>query len=77
MDRMSEKSIWQLQEEKEKIPSIVLTKVTEAVHLFHENKFVFGDLRLRLPNILYDGSKDHVFLRLIDFDWTGVDGVDQ
>ena len=69
MDRVSGQSVWQLQQKKEKIPSIVLTKVTEAVRLLHEQNIVFGDLQL--PNILYDESKDHVVL--VNFDWPGVD----
>jgi hypothetical protein len=31
MDRVFGQSIWQLQQKKEKVPSIVLTKVAEAV----------------------------------------------
>ena len=68
----SRQSIWQLQQEKENVPSIVLglTKIMEAVHLLHEENIVIGDLRL--PRIFYDESKN--FVVLVDFDWSELDG---
>lgn len=49
------------------IPSIVLTKVEEALRILHSAEIVFGDLRE--PNILYAHSDSRVFL--VDFDWCG------
>ncbi len=50
----------------------VLTLVTTAIELLHAEGLVFGDLRT--PNILV-GEDGHV--KIIDFDWAGVDGEHQ
>lgn len=50
----------------------VLASVTTAIELLHAEGLVFGDLRT--PNILVD-EEGHV--KIIDFDWAGVDGKHQ
>jgi len=47
----------------------VLKSVSKAIELLHAEGLVFGDLRT--PNVLV-GEDDSV--KLIDFDWVGVDG---
>ena len=55
MYRVSEKSIWRLSSRRKRKS---LTCFDEGLNMFL--------VILRLPNIFYDGSKDHVFL--VDFD---------
>ena len=50
----------------------VLVSVTTAIELLHAEGLVFGDLRT--PNILVD-EDGHV--KIIDFDWAGIDGKHQ
>ncbi|TDL20575.1 hypothetical protein BD410DRAFT_821803 [Rickenella mellea] len=71
MDRVDGTSIWQLKQDKTPIPSVVPTKVEEAVRILHDNNIVHGDLRD--PNILYSASSNSVML--VDFDWPGKHGV--
>lgn len=71
MDRVDGKSLWQLQAEKKQIPPVVLKHVRQAVDLLHAQNIVFGDLRD--PNILYIASESRAVI--IDFDWSGQDGV--
>ncbi len=47
----------------------VRSQVRKAIELLHGHNFVFGDLRL--PNVMV--TRD-MKVRLIDFDWAGVDG---
>jgi hypothetical protein len=44
MDRVDGMSVWQLQEDKTPIPSIIGKKVEEAVRLLHKRDIVFGNL---------------------------------
>ncbi|KZT05463.1 uncharacterized protein LAESUDRAFT_681482 [Laetiporus sulphureus 93-53] len=46
-------------------------RLSEAVDLLHHQKMVHGDIRL--PNILISGYPDAP-LKLLDFDWAGVQG---
>ena len=48
-------------------PSGVLSKVSEALKILHENDLVFSNLRS--PNILVTGQYD---IQLVDFDWCGM-----
>jgi len=54
--------------DKEKMEE-VRSQVKKAIKLLHDHNFVFGDLRL--PNIMV--TRD-MKVRLIDFNWAGVEG---
>ena len=58
-----------------RLPDIPLIResLTKALELLHGKGLVFGDLRVL--NILY--SPEHNRIYLVDFDWTGRDGVDR
>ena len=73
MDHVDGKSLWQLQVEKKKIPTVVSKHICQAVHLLHEQNIVFGDLWD--PNILFDTSKSCAVV--VDFDWPGIHEVDR
>ncbi|KAF4612659.1 hypothetical protein D9613_011736 [Agrocybe pediades] len=75
MERIKGKSIWQLLQEKEAIPSLVGKRVEAAISCLHNANLVFGDLRD--ANVLYSRSDDPAVegkVFLIDFDWTDKDG---
>lgn len=50
----------------------IINSVTEAIKVLHAENLVFGDLRT--PNILVDSDGN---VKLVDFDWCGVHGVDR
>ena len=77
MGRVKGKSIWQLLQEKESIPSLVHTQVKTAVSCLHDENIVFGDLRD--ANVLYSRSDDSAEgnIYLVDFDWTDKHGAGQ
>ena len=52
--------------------STILELVERAINLLHEAGLVFGDLRT--PNIIVH---DDASIKLVDFDWCGVDNVDK
>ena len=52
---------------------LICESLTKALELLHGKGLVFGDLRVW--NILYSPEGDRVYL--VDFDWTGRDGVDR
>ena len=53
-------------------------KIKEALELIHDKQFVHGDVHVRSINILVPkGHDDGVDIRLIDFDDSGIDGVDR
>ena len=49
----------------------IIASVKKAIELLHAENLVFGDLRT--PNILVDGDD----VKLVDYDWCGVHGVDR
>ena len=48
----------------------IIELVRRAIALLHAENLVFGDLRT--PNVLVDDG-----VKLTDYDWCGVDGVDR
>ena len=77
MGRVKGKSIWQLLQEKEAIPSLVHKQVETVVSCLHDANIVFGDLRD--ANVLYSRSDDSAEgkIYLVDFDWTDEHGTGQ
>ena len=54
-------------------PSFVYDNVQAAIHILHQNGWVFGNLRRNNIMISRSGKR----ARLVDFDWCGRDGHDR
>jgi serine/threonine protein kinase len=51
----------------------ILDEVEKAVRVLHDHNYVHGDIRS--PNILVGRTNDCVKIMLIDFDWSGKEGM--